>query len=549
MACLSIRTGTSAGTEYHLPANGETVIGRGGFCDLVLPHGTVSRHHARIISDHGQFFIEDLGSNNGTFVNGSPISGRTLLADGDRINLYDVSMRLRVDSANGMAAWTGGPHTEQAPAADPLSDPLIDTLESDSNNISVQQLRRRLRHIVDLQRRLGSTLIVEEILPRVLDILFEIFPQTINGQILLQDEQNRLIPVASKRGREDDSAVLTVLPSGSTLSERVVRTGEPALVRENEDADSVLDEPLCRMCAPMSEPPRAIVGVIELETDDAENPFVEEDLDLLASVGLIAGQALSYSRVHLRLLEADRRQRKLDMARAVQLRMLPRHRPFVPGYCFHDYYRPAEQVGGDYYGYSKLADGRIVISLADVCGKGFPAALTMGQLSTEVRHCLETCPTIKTVMHRLNRAICEWDEGMITFILCIVDPYRHRLTVANAGHPPPVRKRRGIARPLDLRRGGLPFGIDPDEEYHAENFPLDPLDLIALYTDGVSEAINSDHELYGIDRIAKALMAAPDDAEMAIATMIDDVSRFHSEVRQRDDICVVTFQRQLVSCP
>ena len=126
-----------------------------------------------------------------------------------------------------------------------------------------------------------------------------------------------------------------------------------------------------------------------------------------ASLSHVLHYALGRHRAHLEQLATERRRKQAEMAREVQLRMLPRSRPAVPGYDFWDYYNAADHVGGDYFSYWKLPDNRLVISIGDICGKGISAALTMAELCGEVRYCLETTCSASEAMNRLNRQFCE----------------------------------------------------------------------------------------------------------------------------------------------
>src|SRR5690606_6680614 len=139
---------------------------------------------------------------------------------------------------------------------------------------------------------------------------------------------------------------------------------------------------------------------------DARHVFTQQDLDVLVSVALLAGQAVEYAQIHHSLLDLDRQKRDLAMAKEVQQHFLPARRPEVPHYHFYDFYRPAEQVAGDYFDYIERPDGRLAMVLGDVAGKGVTAALLMARLCSDVRYALLTSPAPAEALRRLNEEIC-----------------------------------------------------------------------------------------------------------------------------------------------
>ncbi len=264
-----------------------------------------------------------------------------------------------------------------------------------------------------------------------------------------------------------------------------------------------------------------------------------------ASLAHVLHYALGRHRAHLEQLATERRRQQAEMAREVQLRMLPQFRPEVPGYDFQDYYKAAGHVGGDYFSYWKLPDQRIAISIADVCGKGISAALTMAELCSEVRHCLETTLSADIMVSRLNRHFCE-RNSFITFTLCILDQFEHTLTVVNAGHMPPLRRAMAseCVESLPLLSCGLPLGVQPDEVYAVEVFDIKPGDLFLMCTDGITEMFGASKELYGQQNLVELLRRAPANVEQTVQSLIHDVETFRGSKTQSDDMCVVSFARR-----
>ena len=205
MAQLQILKGDAPGKQHALTAD-RMVIGRQSDCDIVLDSNSVSRRHAEVVADGGAFFVEDLGSRNGTYVNGRKIEGRTRLAENDRIKICDMLLTFHDQP----------PAAEAEEEADELAITLSEeeggsTITSTLDVASGSRLGLeanadiKLKAIVEISRNLSTTLKVQELLPKIVDHLFKVFPQADRGFILLEDESTkRLVPKAVKHRRGTD---------------------------------------------------------------------------------------------------------------------------------------------------------------------------------------------------------------------------------------------------------------------------------------------------------------------------------------------------------
>lgn len=536
MASLVVMGPPARGVKFALPAARGMVIGRSGFCDIVINKRSLSREHARVFEIDGQHFITDLGSVNGTFVNGRAVHEPTLLKDGDRINLYDLPLTFHqrdegLPSSSGELDATHGDNP---------------TSYHPNSHVEGGRLRERLNSLLEIAHKLGSHLAVDEILPKVLDALFHAFPLAGKGEIVLLDEKGALVPQASKHGRDGDSSLLTAVPINAPLAQKVIEKGR-GLIEHHGDLhgfSALEDRFASTLCVPIINPEQRVLGVILLETDDPSGRFGNDDLQLVDGVAVMAAQAIGYARAHELILEHERQRQQLDMARDIQLRMLPRSRPEVPGYSFSDYYHSARTVGGDWYTYRATNNGRLVIAVADASGKGLAAALKIVDFASELRHCLETIASLKVAMWRLNQFVCSLDEGFITFCVGVLDPNEHRLSIANAGHPAPLMRRAdGVVGPLGINRSGLPLGLDPDEQYHPFSLEVSPGDEIVLYTDGVNEALNRKNELFGTARLREVLAASVTNVDARVRSIVDQVEQFRGGRSPSDDTCIVALSR------
>ena len=195
------------------------------------------------------------------------------------------------------------------------------------------------------------------------------------------------------------------------------------------------------MCVPLVRPDGKAFGVIQLDTQNRGKKFTQDDLRLLWGVANQASVALENARLHEETIHQEKLRRDLELAHQVQMSFLPRALPQVPGYEFFAHYEPALEVGGDYYGFIPLADGRLGVALGDVAGKGVPAALLMAKLSSDARFSFLTEPDLARAVTKLNDLLYEFTsqaDRFVTLVAAVIDPERHVITLASAGHFSPL---------------------------------------------------------------------------------------------------------------
>ena len=283
----------------------------------------------------------------------------------------------------------------------------------------------------------------------------------------------------------------------------------------------------------------AVLGVIQLDTEEVRTPFREEDLEVLASATTQAAHAVELARLH-------QERRDLEAATQIQKSFLPATRPRVPQLHFFDYYSSARQIGGDYYDYIPLPGDRLAVALGDVSGKGVAAALWMARLSAAARFSLASEADAPTALRRLNLALTQpgADDRFVTFTAAILDLATYGVTLVNAGHMPPLRRRPGRAGVEEVGDPivGLPLGV-MDKPYEQTAFSLGPGDVLLFYTDGVTEARNPGNDQYGLERLSKVVAGGPKDVEALGAAVLADVRRFAAGRPQNDDLTIVCVGR------
>ncbi|MBL8849550.1 MAG: SpoIIE family protein phosphatase [Planctomycetaceae bacterium] len=540
-------------TPYEI-GEAEFVLGRLPECDIQLQSSMVSRKHARVIRDGGNFVFEDLGSGNGTFVNGKRIEAPVALQHDDRIKVGPILLRFESDDPSAVSKPTLS--ETDAFNLDVTSDDASSTImgavgAAGTFGMLDAQPQAKLKAVLEISRAVVGTLDTEKLLPKVLDSLFEIFPHADRGCILLRDETSgRMVPRAIKhrRSTDDDSVKISRTSLQQVLeNKQAILSADAASdsrFRASESISSLTIRSM--MCVPLLSLAGEPLGVINIDTQNPLAQFKKDDLELMVTV---AGQAaLSYESARLMVshVEKQKQDAEMDIARRVQHALLPDEMPQIPGYEFFATYEAAQAVGGDYYDIVMLRDGRIGIAFGDVAGKGVPASLVMSRLSSAVRNIIEYVSDAADAVTRLNNHMCaKAVEGrFVTFILALLDPKKNKLSVVNAGHMSPlIRRASGEVVEFDDSTVGVPLGVVEGFEYQAVERKLEPQDTIVIYTDGVSEAMNPNSELYTIERLQSFVHQSTLSPAGLGPAIREDVKQHAAGRPQNDDITMFVFGR------
>ena len=267
---------------------------------------------------------------------------------------------------------------------------------------------------------------------------------------------------------------------------------------------------------------------------------------MLASVATQAGIAIDNAQMHENALQQKAIERDLEVAHEVQKGFLPEHSPQIEGYDFFGYYKPANHIGGDYYDYIHLPDGRVAVIVADVVGHGIAAALLMAKLAAEAKFSLAIESDVGDAVNRLNDSMSNLQlDRFVTMIMVVLDPETHEAIIVNAGHMAPLWRHNGgkVEEPgADI--SGLPLGIASGLTYETLTINLAPGDTLTMYTDGINECCNDANEMYGMDRIRQHVDAADGiTVEVLGKEIITDVRKFLGAAKPDDDMCLVCVRR------
>lgn len=586
MAVLEVLKGKNSGQLIEVQTD-RTVFGRHPHCQVVLENAAVSRYHTQIVDVHGDFIIEDLRSRNGTHVNETQVEGRQKLNAGDLIRVCDFSFRfhlyppsdsklLKPGATVADSGITVGPRSplegmsglkvsdtldEDAPKKNEASfddddrSSIISTLDAGSSSSDLRlnvKPETKLKAILEITKVLSGSLGLEQVLDKTLEGLFRIFPQADEGFFMLREEEKKKLVVKATKTRRKVDADDQVHVS-MTIVRKALETSEGILSANAQDdsrfktSESISSLRIRSMiCAPLVSRELGPLGVIQITTNDPGLQFRDEDLDLLISVAMQVALAVENAYLYHQALKQRDLERDLEFATQVQLGFLPHARPKLPGYEFADYYEPAQRVGGDYFDYIQLPNGRLAVALADVAGKGVPAALLMARLYSSVRYHLISEPDLATAMTGLNAEISVSGLGhrFITCLIMVIDPQTHQMTLVNAGHLAPLRRSpSGKVDSIGAAESAMPLGILADQKFQQTKYDLNPGESWLVFTDGVTEAMRSAKEIYGNKRLIEFVSRHTGNIDTLVTSVVDDVDAFVAGRPQGDDICLVGFQR------
>jgi sigma-B regulation protein RsbU (phosphoserine phosphatase) len=288
---------------------------------------------------------------------------------------------------------------------------------------------------------------------------------------------------------------------------------------------------------------QGVIGLADKESRDGIGNFEDADVRLLKNFGSQAGVAIENAQFYSESLEKERLERELSVAATIQRSILPDEPPEIEGLEIAATTIPSRYVGGDHYDFIERDDSYL-FTVADVSGKGIPAALLVSTLHA-TQHALfnlENCP--RSLVSKISKSIYKssLSNKFITYFLIQYFPEEQRLVTVNAGHNPPYIISSGGEMRL-LKKGGLVLGLMPEVEYESEETQIHPGDLLVTFTDGVTEAMNEDDEEYGEERLEKLLLKHRDKSARELFDLVmEDVEEFTGGASQHDDITLVLFK-------
>ncbi len=510
----------------------------------------LSRQHLAISQVNGDWQVEDLGSKNGTQVNGTRIQGPTPLGLGDRITAGHLTIELSVGGNAGLQNQSKVIFVDQPESFSKNSTTLVASLDAvlgpgggglDMEKTSIIQGNPQMHALIRAGRELAGHRPLKELFEVIMDLSME---AVMAGRGVLMTVEGEELQVRSVRGGAG-------FKISSTIRDRVLKEKSSILIQDTmldqalKDQMSIVQQKVRSMIAVPLQTNDRVIGLIYLDSPDLIRAFTREDLGLLTVMANVAAIRIEHAR--LNEIEAQERAmaKELEQAAHIQMGLLPSVAPRTDGMEIAGRTAACRTVGGDYYDFVSFNDGRIGLIVGDVAGKGMPASLLMSSLQARVKVLFEDGDNLAQKITRLNKstaASCP-DNRFITFFMTVADPITGELVFTNAGHNPPVlvRAKGGFEQ---LEGGGMILGILPMAQYQESRVKMESGDVLVLYSDGVTEAVNSKDEDFGEARLAEFVASIKDRPAMEIVNAVHaQVAIFSEGAPPADDITVVVAKK------
>lgn len=536
---------TPDGQTRTMPLAGASVtLGRSSGAELCYAEDAgLSRQHLVFESENGVWYLRDLGSKNGTILNGAKLEGRHTLKPGDRVmaghlilifdNRGRVSDATRVVFIESPEAATAS-STVISDLAGVIKGETVKSSDPVAGSTAVQALIRA-----------GNELAGERPLPELFRFILDLSIQAVNAErgILMTLEDDGELLVRATRG--DGFRI------SSAVRDRVINNKESVLVRDTAFDDalrerrSIVEQNIRTLMAAPLQTRERIIGLIYVDSPSLQREFSKDDLSLLTVMANVAAIRIEQSR----FAESDRARKvmesELAQAAEIQRRYLPLQAPVVAGLDLAGHNAPCRTVGGDYFQFFPYENGRVAMVLGDVSGKGMPASLLMMGLQARLEMLIDEPDDLGRVVTRLNRltqANCPAGK-FITLFLCVLDGATGELVYANAGHNPPIIVRKDGSSEA-LAGGGPVLGILRNIEYEQYSARMEKGDVLAIYSDGITEAATPEDVEFETEELARALNAHRDgSAEAMVMGVNTAVAEWTKGAPAADDITLIVARR------
>ncbi|HEX5965349.1 MAG TPA: SpoIIE family protein phosphatase [Pyrinomonadaceae bacterium] len=557
-------------TPDHFPLGRLRItIGRSARNDLCIPDPFASRVHAEVRREGDEYVLQDLGSANGTLYNGATVEGVIHLRAGGRIQIGETEIIYDDGTYNsGMGATmitdnsgTSLPEATIALASgDRTTSGLLEAIEGARTKpeeiaaaLATSAPKIKQGDLLALISKVGVTLLssatLTETLEQIVTLVFEAVPAD-RCVIMMRDEGSEDLRVAVARLRDRVGEVGEIRVSRNVLDEVVIR-GKSVLTSDAQhdprfaSGTMVLQGVRAVLAVPLGVSEK-VFGIIYADSPIAEGRFTEDHLKVLTTLASVAAIRVENARLVEARLERERLERELALASEIQQRFQPTAPPHINGYELQGISFPCYEIGGDYYDFIEREDGRLVIALGDVSGKGTAAALLMSSLHAAIHAQSASHDSLVATISAVNRYLADNIPAnrFVTLFYAELDPESGSMAFLNAGHNPPLIVH-AAGTVEQLASGGLPLGIKPDAEYREGRTQLQPGDVLVIYSDGVTEAVSPTGEEFGPTRLYEVVSRNVEASAAGIRDRIESsLTKFAQGTSAADDITLVIVKRQ-----
>ena len=538
-------------------------LGRSARNDLCVPDPFASRVHAEVRREGDEYFLQDLGSANGTLYNGAAVQGTVPLTAGGRIQIGETEIVFDDGTYNSsMGATMITDNSSSIPEAtialasgDRTTSGLLEAIEGARTKPEEIVAARTAKQgdLLALISKVGITLLasasLNETLDQIVSLVFEAVPAD-RCLLMMRDEASEDLRVAVARLRDRVGEVGEIRVSRNVLDEVVIR-GKSVLTSDAQhdprfaSGTVVLQGIRSVLAVPLGVADK-VFGIIYADSPIAEGRFTEDHLKLLTTLASVAAIRVENARLLEAQLQQERLERELQLAMEIQQRFQPTAPPVVLGYELQGISFPCYEIGGDYYDFIEREDGRLVIALGDVSGKGTAAALLMSSLHAAVHAQAGSHETLVETISAVNRYLADNipPNRFVTLFYAELDPASGALSFLNAGHNPPLIVH-SAGTVEQLASGGLPLGIKRDAEYREGRTQLQMGDVLVIYSDGVTEAASPSGEEFGPTRLYEVVSRNIDASAAGVRDRIESaLTKFSQGTQAADDITLVIVKRQ-----
>ena len=513
-------------------------LGRSSSNAVQLADASVSREHAELVRDGAEWSLRDLGSRNGTRVNGEEATDWQPVKPGDWIEVGHVMLRVGLEGVD--TAWQAAEgHRTSARVR------VADLLQQRTETF------RDPGRLVRLLAEAGQLLVMPRPLQETCDEILRFVGRALPASrlvILLKGRDGRGLEQIAARSRGTEAR--DPLALSSTIVELVLDENTAVLTDDATqdprlaDAKSIAMQMIHSAIAVPLFDNTQVLGILYADSTDPGVIFGEQDLEMLTLLGNMAAVKISNSR----LLESEasrlRMAQELGAATRIQQTLLPQAAPEVPGWQCQARLETCYEVGGDLYDFHRRSDGLLVFLVGDVSGKGMGAALLMSSALSCARVLYEICDDPLALVERLNRAISPGgtSRAFVTLFVGYLDPATGALRYVNAGHPEPLISNGDGIRGLPAT--GIPVGMLESFPWTQGEATIEPGEMLAVFSDGIPEAQQGE-QFFDLERLEAALREAGAHADLARAaeTVIERVDAFSAGQHRSDDLTLLLLRR------
>ncbi len=510
-------------------------VGRKVDKDLVIPDPRVSRDHALIVAENGDFFVVDQGSKHGTYVNGERVQ-RQRLQRNDRVEFGVRDVAYVIFSPQHATSNTAREFLSQ------ISGIQISTDTTDLEKLTL---------FLEAARKLNTVGVLDEVLVTLVDTTLKLI-RAERGYVFLKDEEGNL-RLAAGRNSKGEALLDDKTISHSILEEAMKSNSEFLLTDTSQSIDLAVRQSIVAydlrtvICLPLRKPQvqtyrdannpaeAEVMGALYLDSRFASRDISDVSRDILRVIATDTASLIENARL-VQAEEASRRyQQELAIAASIQQRLMAVTIPEVPFAKMRGRNLSCKEIGGDFFDVVNTEDGLAVV-LADVSGKGVSAALLASTLQGMVYSHLSTRMPLADIMGAVNRFFTQKHLGE-KYATVIITRIRNdgELEYVNCGHVPPLLVSQGkVFRP---QHGNLPVGLLADATYEGDRVHMKPGDRFILVTDGVTEAENAHGEFYDNERLEEVAAKSP-----TLEDIFASVSTFCAGTPLGDDCTVVELE-------